>query len=353
MPKLLLLLVFPLLSFSQIPVDYYLTAENYADAALKYELNQIIDNHIEFSYTSSSTDVWDILKETDKDPNNPSNVILIYSGVSVNSNQEYNNGNGWTREHVWAKSRGDFGTSQGPGTDVHALRPLDTNTNSTRSNRGFDDCVDCAIVYDKWSNNTSSFKDTTDWSFEPRSEVKGDVARMLFYMAVRYEGYDGYPDLELSETIMPSTNKTPFHGILSVLLEWHRNDPVDSWEENRNDIIYYSYQDNRNPFIDHPEIAEHLWGNKTGINWPEMTLDVVEFSNDSIDLYPNPASEFININGLKDNTLLEIYDVVGRKIMFMELDIYQGKIDVSELNGIYVFRLTQGGKSVSKRIIVN
>ncbi len=352
MPKLLLLLVFPLLGFSQIPVDYYLTAENYADGALKYELNQIIDNHIEFSYTSSSTDVWDILKETDKDPNNPNNVILIYSGVSVGANQEYNSGNGWTREHVWAKSRGDFGTTTGPGTDVHALRPLDTNTNSTRSNRGFDDCTDCAIVYDKWSNNTNSFKDTTDWSFEPRPEVKGDVARMLFYMAVRYEGYDGYPDLELSETIMPSTDNTPFHGILSVLLEWHRNDPVDSWEENRNDIIYYTYQDNRNPFIDHPEIAEHLWGAKLGVNWPEMTLDVVEFNDDSIQIYPNPASRFININGLNDDTLLEVYDVVGRKIMFKELDIYQEKIDVSKLNGVYMFRLTQGNKTVVKRIVV-
>ena len=352
MPKLFLLLILPLLSFSQIPVDYYLTAENNTDENLKYELNQIIDNHTEFSYTSTATDVWDILKETDKDPNNPNNVILIYSGVSVDANQEYNNGNGWTREHVWAKSRGDFGTTTGPGTDVHALRPLDNTTNSIRNNRGFDNCIDCAIVYDKWSNDTSSFKDNIDWSFEPRPEVKGDVARMLFYMAVRYEGYDGYPDLEFSETIMTSTDNTPFHGKLSILLEWHRNDPVDSWEENRNDIIYYTYQDNRNPFIDHPEIAEHLWGDKLGVNWPEMTLDVVEFNDESIQLYPNPASRFININGLNDDTLLEVYDVVGRKIMFKELDRYQEIIDISKLNGVYMFRLTQENQTVVKRIVV-
>jgi len=342
----------PILSFAQIPVGYYLTAENYADDALKYELNQIIDNHIEFTYTSTSTDVWDILKETDKDPSNPNNVILIYSGVSVDAAQEYNSGNGWTREHVWAKSRGDFGTATGPGTDVHALRPLDTNTNSTRSNRGFDNCTDCAIIYDKWSNNTNSFKDNTDWSFEPRSEVKGDVARMLFYMAVRYEGYDGYPDLELSETIMPSTDNTPFHGKLSVLLEWHRNDPVDAWEENRNDIIYYDYQDNRNPFIDHPELAEHLWGDKMGVDWPEIPLDIAEFSDESVELYPNPASGYINISGVSDDTLIEVYDVAGRKVLSNEFHIHQERLNVSQLNGVYMFRLTKGNKSIVKRIVV-
>ena len=144
---------------AQIPNGYYDSALNLADDDLKYALNQIIDNHIEFPYTSQSVDTWDILKETDRDPDNSNNVILIYSGVSVNGPQEYNNGNGWTREHVWAKSRGDFGTSPGPGTDVHALRPLDNTTNSIRSNRGFDNCVDCIYVYDQWSNPTGSKKD--------------------------------------------------------------------------------------------------------------------------------------------------------------------------------------------------
>jgi len=353
MVKTLLLLIFPILSFAQIPVDYYLTAENYADDALKYELNQIIDNHIEFTYSSTSTDVWDILKETDKDPSNPNNVILIYSGISVDAAQEYNSGNGWTREHVWAKSRGDFGTATGPGTDVHALRPLDNSSNSQRSNRGFDNCNNCATVYDQWSNNTTSLKDNTDWSFEPRPEVKGDIARMLFYMAVRYEGYDGYPDLELSETILPQTDKTPFHGKRSVLLEWHRNDPVDVWEKNRNDIIHYNYQNNRNPFIDHPEIAEHLWGDKMGVNWPEMPLSIVEFSDESVELYPNPASGYINISGLSENTLIDVYDVVGRRVISNMLNAYQEKIDVSQLNGVYMFRLTQGSKTIVKRIVVH
>jgi len=93
--------------------DYYKTAFNIGGDSLKSSLNQIIKNHIEFPYTSSSTDVWDILKETDKDENDSNNVILIYSGRSVNAAQGYNSAKGWSREDVWAKSRGDF------GTDVH------------------------------------------------------------------------------------------------------------------------------------------------------------------------------------------------------------------------------------------
>ncbi|MGK0325323.1 MAG: hypothetical protein ACJA1D_000663 [Polaribacter sp.] len=79
---------------AQIPNGYYDSAKNLSDENLKSALNQIIDNHTEFYYTSSDTDVWDILKETDRDPNNADNVILIYSGISVNAAQEYNNTNG-------------------------------------------------------------------------------------------------------------------------------------------------------------------------------------------------------------------------------------------------------------------
>jgi len=363
MRKTLILLLFPILSFAQIPANYYTTAENNSDANLKYELNQIIDNHTIFTYTSSSTDVWDILKETDKDPNNPDNVIMLYSGISINAAQEYNNNNGWTREHVWAKSRGDFGTARGPGTDVHALRPLDGSTNSTRSNRAFNNCTSCANVYDKWGNLTGSFKDTNEWSFEPRPEVKGDVARMIFYMAVRYEGYesfftddqgnDVYLDLELTETIFPNTDKAPLHGVLTTLLEWHRNDPIDSWEENRNDIIYYNYQNNRNPFIDHPELAEYIWGNKTGETWTNNSLSVGDEDLISLTVYPNPASDIIFVSGLTQKTTLEIFDPLGKKILTKLIDTNQNGVSISELaSGIYIFKLNDSSNVTIKKIIV-
>ncbi len=338
------------LSFGQIPAGYYSSAENTAGIILKFELNQIIDNHIEFPYTSSSTDTWDILKETDKDPNNSNNVILIYSGVSVNGAQEYSDGNGWTREHIWAKSRGDFGTTTGPGTDVHALRPLDNTTNSIRNNRGFDDCNDCSDVYDQWSNLTGSKKDNVEWSFEARPEVKGDVARMIFYMAVRYEGYDSYPDLEISETILGVSDNSPFHGILSTLLDWHRNDPVDSWEENRNDIIYNNYQNNRNPFIDYPELAEYIWGNQMGQVW-NSTLSAADENLLNIQLFPNPALNKIYLKRVRQVTNIEVYSLQGQLIYTKTID-QDSTIDLNLSSGIYFVKMTSEKESKIEKLIV-
>ena len=339
---------------AQVVNEYYVSAENLADNNLKFALNQIIDNHTEFYYTSTNTDVWDILKETDRDPNNSDNVILIYSGVSVNGAQEYNNANGWTREHVWAKSRGDFGTSTGIGTDVHALRPLDNTMNSARSNRSFNNCNSCEDVTDKWGNTTGSKKDANAWSFEPRDEVKGDVARMIFYMSVRYEGLDNYPDLELTESMLPQSDKEPLHGVLFTLLEWHKNDPVDTWEENRNDIIYYSYQNNRNPFIDFPELVEHIWGTKKGVNWTgEEVLSVTDLEGSDLIIYPNPTTSIISVKGLNTASDFAIYSVLGRKVFESRIDINNNTIDVSKLSGIYLVNIITKEKTFTKKIVIN
>jgi endonuclease I len=336
-------LLFSLLISAQAPNSYYDSAENLAPEYLKEALHEIIRNHIQFPYTLSITDVWDILKETDRDPNNPDNVILIYSGVSINAAQEYNSAKGWTREHVWAKSRGDFGTAIGAGTDVHALRPLDNTTNSKSSNRAFDNCTACEDVTDKWGNITGSKKDSNEWSFEPRDAVKGDVARMLFYMAVRYEGFAGDPDLELTENIMSNTDKKPVHGVLSTLLEWHRNDPVDAWEENRNNIIYNSFQKNRNPFIDFPELAEHLWGTAMGVNWTKESLSLSKQKESYLSIYPNPANKVIHIKGLTSAaSKIKIYAMNGRllsKANFSEFETEQ-QVDVSKLaTGVYFIKI--------------
>ena len=337
---------------AQVPNGYYDSAKNLSDENLKSALNQIIDNHSEYTYTSSSIDVWDILKETDRDPNNAENVILIYSGISVNAAQEYNSANGWTREHIWAKSRGDFGISTGVGTDVHALRPLDNTTNSIRNNRSFNNCNTCLDVTDKWGNITGSKKDAIDWSFEPRDAVKGDVARMMFYMVVRYEGLDRYPNLELTEAMLPQSNKEPIHGVLSTLLDWHRNDPVDAWEENRNDIIYNSYQGNRNPFLDFPELAEHLWGTEMGLNWTAEPLGIENFNEVSFSIYPNPASNSIHFKGVVLDTKVEIYDAIGRKVLASQINVNKNTIDVSGLKGIYVVTIFSQEKNTTKILVI-
>ncbi|MCD4745834.1 MAG: endonuclease [Bacteroidales bacterium] len=90
-------------------------------------------------------------------------------------------------------------------------------------------------------------------------EDKGDVARMMFYMATRYEGGGNEPDLELVDYVNSAPNNEPYYGKLTTLLEWHIQDPVDDWEITRNNIIYYNYQGNRNPFIDHPDFVNAVW----------------------------------------------------------------------------------------------
>ena len=88
--------------------------------------------------------------------------------------------------------------------------------------------------------------------------MKGDVARMIFYMAVRYEGDDGWPDLEPNQST--ANGSAPYIGKLSVLLAWSAADPPGAFEKRRNDRIYTTWQGNRNPFIDHPEWAQSVFG---------------------------------------------------------------------------------------------
>lgn len=252
--------VFPSPFFPQAPVDpvtpppvppvdngtvstYYANANGLTGAALKTALHNIIKVQTKITYSQ----VTEALKDTDEDPNNPNNVILLYKGTSQAKSTFGGGANDWNREHVWAQSHGNFGTSVGPGTDIHHLRPTDASVNSSRGNKDFDnggtahnECTECKFDGDSW---------------EPPNRVKGDIARMLMYMAVRYEG-NGEIDLEL---VNYTGTSGAFHGKLSTLLQWHAQDPVDAFEMRRNNVIYEKYQGNRNPFIDHPEYAAMIW----------------------------------------------------------------------------------------------
>ncbi|WP_372444788.1 endonuclease I family protein [Crossiella equi] len=225
---------------------YYRTAIGKTGASLKAELHSIIKNQTKISYDQ----VWDALKSTDQDPNNANNVILLYSGRSQAKGTNGGGADQWNREHVWAKSHGDFGTATGPGTDVHHLRPEDVSVNADRGNKDFDQGGSPA------AEAPGNYTDADSW--EPRDAVKGDVARMIFYMAVRYAGGDGFPDLELSDNVNNGSN--PLHGKRSMLLKWNQQDPPDTFEKRRNQVIHDSVQHNRNPFIDHPEWATSIWG---------------------------------------------------------------------------------------------
>ncbi|MFF0738912.1 endonuclease I family protein [Streptomyces sp. NPDC004111] len=235
---------------ARIPVadsldGYYAAAEGKNGAALKAALHSIISTQTKVSYDQ----VWEALKNTDQDPANSANVIELYTGKSLAKTRNGGNSGDWNREHVWAKSHGDFGTSTGPGTDLHHLRPEDVTVNSIRGNKDFDNGG--GAVPGASGNYTDSD------SFEPRDAVKGDVARMILYMAVRYDGGDGFADLEPNDRV--GNGSLPAIGRLSVLKQWSLQDPPSAFEQRRNEVIYSTYQHNRNPFVDHPEWVENIW----------------------------------------------------------------------------------------------
>ncbi|OEV28990.1 ribonuclease [Streptomyces nanshensis] len=226
--------------------EYYKDAEGKTGEELKTALHGIISKDVT---TLSYDEVWDALKQTDQDPDNTGNVILLYSGESVSKDSNGGGEDQWNREHTWAKSHGDFGTADGPGTDVHHLRPTNVKVNSTRGSKDFDKGGE------EVEGAPGNFTDED--SFEPRDEVKGDVARMILYMDVRYEGEGEFPDLEANDEV--NNGSKPNHGKLSVLKQWSEEDPPDKFEENRNQVIFDKIQKNRNPFIDHPEWVAEIY----------------------------------------------------------------------------------------------
>ena len=329
---------------AQVPNGYYNTAENKSDQALRSALHNIIDNHIEFPYTSSSTDTWDILQESDADPSNSNNVILVYTRESVNGPLEYNGGSGWNREHVWAKSRGDFGNEIGEGTDVHNLRASNVQVNSTRTNYSFDNCTSnsCELIYGNLYSGSALV-------FEPRDEDKGDVARIIFYMDVRYEGDSGELDLEMTENILSVTSKLPRHGVRSTLLEWHEMDPVDDFERNRNDVIY-SYQGNRNPFIDHPELVDYIWGDQQQAAWNSSLSNPLAQTNFKL-FIPNPVqTSYIDIPPSINVNTIVLYNVQGKQISHFPVKAERIKMPIT--SGIYFLRFVFHQSVVNKRIVV-
>jgi endonuclease I/predicted extracellular nuclease len=246
---------------------YYEAAIVAPRTELASAVNQMISaKHVQLAYGQ----VWSVLTFSDEDPDNTDNVIELYTGNSIakmmnGSGENANNQDSWNREHVWSKSHGFPERYQFGYTDAHHLRVADWSMNTQRSNLDFDIGGDPVFNGD---TQTDNYKDSD--SFEPRDEVKGDVARMMFYMATRYNGAseDRTPDLVLIEEVGVSNGKPTF-GKLSALLQWHMDDPVDQREIDRNDVIY-EYQGNRNPFIDHPEWVNKIYGPNT---MPQISIE--------------------------------------------------------------------------------
>jgi endonuclease I len=258
-----------LFGIGQVPEGFYDEAENLEGHLLKRQLHLLTRNHKIFSYN----EIYTILESTDQDPHDTTHVVLLYTAKSVQrknkdrggrydySKNAYTYQDAWNREHVWPKSFGFPNESDTAYSDLHHIRPADRTINSHRNNRSFD--YGTIPYFDNDGTIATECFMSEGWTWEPPDFVKGDIARMIFYMAVRYEGYnkngEWIGDLEIVDEIPPKNSKEPTFGKLSALLEWHQSDPVDNWERRRNDIIFKKYQGNRNPFIDHPEFVSRIW----------------------------------------------------------------------------------------------
>lgn len=222
---------------------YYLNANGLAGEELKLALRVIISVVIK---VETYGDLRYDIPLTDTDPNNSSNIILLYTGKSVSST--WDGGSTWNREHVWPKSLGWF-SEDGAGADIHHIRPTNNSANSSRGNKPYGEV-----------EHTDSNKKTVSMSgygsvhygyatkdyFEPLDNVKGDIARIIFYLMVRYQEADNYTFTTIAQS-------------KEMLLRWSEQDPVDEFEKYRNEQSY-QIQGNRNPFIDYPECAELIWG---------------------------------------------------------------------------------------------
>ena len=265
---------FSISAFANMPPTYYSETEGLSGDELKNQLHEIIKNHKEYSYKK----LWTLLAYTDEDPENGNNVKLLYTGWSRPKHDHGGNVSQWNREHVWAKSHGGFGKKKPAGTDLHHIRPTDVSVNTKRGHLDFDNG---GTIYQDGDGVTQCKFDSDSW--EPMDSVKGDVARMIFYMAVRYEGGGNVQDLELADRV--STYPSALHGKLSTLIEWHKNDEVDDWERRRNNRIY-ELQKNRNPFIDHPEFANLIWTNQETNGNDEKEHDEIRVGTYNIEWYP-------------------------------------------------------------------
>jgi endonuclease I len=246
---------------------YYATVNTSSPGQLRCTLHQVIDGHTKYPYSDTTTDTWDILEIADEDPNNSGRVLDIYRNESYVKHGAGNND--YNREHTWPNSLGFANQNLAAYTDTHMLYISNDTYNSTRGNTPYGNCTASCTPLVTLPNNghggvPGAYPGTSNWYngqqiFEVWNHRKGDAARAILYMAIRYEGGDGTPNLELTNNLAlvdttPSTAPFAYMGKLDDLIAWHQFDPPDALEMLRNEAVA-GFQGNRNPFIDHPE-----WG---------------------------------------------------------------------------------------------
>lgn len=294
MKKILVLflsLSFALFVSAQAPSDYYNSANGLTGNQLKLALHNIIKNHTSLAYGETadafwSTDnkgngiVWDMYSDR---PNG--NPPYTYHLGQDQCGQYYNEGDCYNREHSWPQSW--FNDQNTPRCDMHHIFPTDGFVNNKRGNNPFGEVRSAS-----WTSRNGSKLGTcktagySEVVFEPIDAYKGDFARAMMYMSVRYYGEDAAwssSDMTTKSEIKP--------WAIKMLMRWNEQDPVSQKEIDRNNVIYKDYQHNRNPFVDHPEYARMIWDP----TWTELEENLGQV----VYLFPNPVQhgQVLHVSG--------------------------------------------------------
>lgn len=316
-------------TFSQIPAGYYSTATGKTGAELKTALYNIIKGHTSISYDG----LWTAFQTTDKRANGK--VWDMYSNIefTFGSNQCGNyssEGDCYNREHSFPKSW--FNDATPMYTDLFHLYPTDGYVNGRRSNYPFGEVSSPSYTSGNGSKlGPCSYSGYTGVVFEPIDEYKGDFARTYFYMVTRYENViSTWPGCDM---IDGSTYPAFSAWAKSMLLEWSKNDPVSQKEIDRNNAVY-TIQHNRNPYIDHSEYADAVWG--TG------TIIEKEIINPIVNVYPNPTSGKVSIEVLNAKSeRLQIVNLIGTKVLDRPFTGEKQNLDLGNLtSGVYFVYIT-------------
>ena len=320
--------------------DYYTSLDGKSGQDLKDAITAIISN-TNIVRAQTYGDVWDIVKEADVNPENNNEVWLSYTEQGRAKTDQQGSSAGtdlWNREHVYPQSRGGFsgGTSTSADgkdvymttdathiehghSDAHSLRPADSGENSSRSNRDYGD------DYDGPTGNAGSWK--------------GDVARSVMYMSLRYNALD-VVEGDLDNSTIGEL------GDLTYLLLWHSTDTPDDYEMNRNNVIY-DWQKNRNPFIDMPNLVDYVYGDKFGQVW-NSSLSVYKYEI-GIHFYPNPVIDEITFESSITGNI-KIISLEGKTVFNKKIS--SEKVDLSVLkSGIYLFEIITNTNIYKGKII--
>jgi len=267
-----LFFIFSQALFAQIPNGYYDSATG-TGYVLKTQLYNIINDHTSVSYTPG---VWDAIYTTDVRTDGyvwdmysdvPGGVADYYYTLGSDQCGNYSGeGSCYNREHSFPKSWFNDGSPM--YTDLFHLYPTDGYVNGKRGNYPFGEAGTVS-----WESTNGSKLGTCNYPgysgtvFEPIDEYKGDFARTYFYMATRYENIISGWEMNESNAdavLNGTSNQVYEEWYLDMIIEWHINDPVSQKEIDRNDAVY-AIQNNRNPFIDHPEFVAQIWGGDANI----------------------------------------------------------------------------------------